>query len=162
MWMDLRTEVLPVMPMYMLKGRAAVSNMIAMCLSACRAMLFAISKIMGSPADGGTVSLHDTPLLPSRPPGLDLESRRSTRHSDAHNTSWWPRRRLYHVSLGNAQSSCSTRLFHHRNLGACPPPVLRDHAPLLLKQLFSQLRLRSCSPADRTVAESRPHFQPGA
>jgi hypothetical protein len=70
-------------------------------------MLFVISQIVGSPADGRTVSLHDTPLLPSRPSGLGLESRRSTRRSVARNTSWRPRRRALSYLAGD----CSAILF---------------------------------------------------
>ena len=54
-------------------------------------------------------------------------------------------------------------MFHHRNLDACPPPALRDPALLCLGRLnLGSGPTHPAHPADRTVAEPRPHFQRGA
>ena len=113
-WVELRTKALPVMPMYMLKGRATISNTISNVMVGMSS--FAVSsnsslRILYTDID--KVPIHDPTFLPSRSPRLGVKSWTSTRHPIPLDTSGWPYSRIHHVEMGNAQPSCTSRMFFH-------------------------------------------------
>ena len=102
------------MPMYMLKGRATISNTISNVLVGMSS--FAVSCISIPRRfllTSNQVPIYDPSVLPSRPARLSVKGRTSPLNSIAVNTSRRAHCRLRYVAMGNAQPSRPTGLFPH-------------------------------------------------